>query len=120
MESLQAVRQHALPHSNPSFRCPSLTTSPPFAGIVRYADGALGMLFVEERFRGLGLAKVLVAEGSRALDDAGLPCFAFIVEGNAASEAVFLKLGWQRVADADWVSFVPCSDAHADRSSTTR
>ena len=72
------------------------------------------MLFVEERFRGLGLAKVLVAEGSRALDDAGLPSFAYIVDGNAASEAVFTRLGWRRVANADWVSFVPSEATTVD------
>jgi len=74
--------------------------------IARYADGALGMLYVRDPFRRCGIASTLVAAAARALDEAGLPCFGYIVDGNVASEALFARLGWRRAADADWVSFV--------------
>lgn len=77
--------------------------------VARYTDGALGMLYVEEAHRRRGLARALVMAAARALDSAGLPCFAYIVDGNEASESVFQRLGWRRVADADWLTFVPCS-----------
>ena len=74
--------------------------------ICRYLDGALGMLFVVEPFRRQGVANALVADAVRALTAArGAPAFCYIVDGNAASRALFEGQGWTRVASADWVGF---------------
>ena len=80
--------------------------------ILRYLDGALGMLYVEEGHRRRGLARALLARAMADLDgdagDAGAaPSFAYIVDGNTASERCFESLGWRRVASADWVGFEP-------------
>ena len=77
----------------------------------RYADGPLGMLHVEEEARRRGLASALLARATAELRAAGEPCFAYIVDGNAASEGCFERQGWARAASADWVGFemVPSS-----------
>jgi ribosomal protein S18 acetylase RimI-like enzyme len=64
------------------------------ACILRYHNGALGMLHVDEQYRRCGLGKILVQEASKALVEHELPCFTFIVDNNIASENLFTKLGW--------------------------
>lgn len=64
--------------------------------IMRYENGALGMLHVEEGHRRKGYATALLKEATRRLRSRDEPCFAYILDGNAASEALFAKLGWVR------------------------
>ena len=78
--------------------------------VLRYRDGPLGMLWVEEDARRQGFAQALVARARRDLEAAGQPCFCYIVDGNVASEGLFRGAGWTRVADADWVGFAPAGD----------
>eukprot|EP00529_Nitzschia_sp_RCC80_P016809 CAMPEP_0113458066 /NCGR_PEP_ID=MMETSP0014_2-20120614/9729_1 /TAXON_ID=2857 /ORGANISM="Nitzschia sp." /LENGTH=650 /DNA_ID=CAMNT_0000349575 /DNA_START=124 /DNA_END=2076 /DNA_ORIENTATION=+ /assembly_acc=CAM_ASM_000159 len=73
----------------------------PRAFIVQYENGALGMLHVEEEYRRRGYAVALVEEATRRaqtkLNHVNIfhePVFAFIVDGNTASEQLFTKLGW--------------------------
>ena len=73
--------------------------------VLRYLDGPLGMLWVEEAHRRRGLARRLIVRARADLEAAGRPCFCYIVDGNAASETLFEGAGWARVADADWVGF---------------
>lgn len=73
--------------------------------MVCYEDGALGMLHVEDSMRRRGYARALLAHAQVALQACGAPCFAYIVDTNAPSRALFNSLGWERVADADWVGF---------------
>jgi len=80
---------------------------PPRAFIVQYENGALGMLHVEEKYRRRGYAVALVEEATRRAlaklkhvnnnnnnGRSNEPVFAFIVDGNTASEQLFTKLGW--------------------------
>ena len=73
--------------------------------IARYADGALGMLYVEECARRRGVGALLVSAAARDLQLQDEPCFCYIVDGNDASRGLFEAQGWERVADADWVGF---------------
>lgn len=66
------------------------------ASIVRYEGGALGMIYVEEGFRRRGYAKMLLEQATRALEQRGEERVAFIVDGNHASERLFLSAGWER------------------------
>lgn len=66
------------------------------ACILRYEGGALGMLHVDEPYRRRGYGAALLNEASRALADRGEERVAYIVDGNAASEAVFRSCGWER------------------------
>jgi len=75
--------------------------------IVRYSDGPLGMLWVEEAYRRRGYAAALIAAAERDLRAAGEPLFCYIVDENDASIRQFSRAGWERVADADWVGFAP-------------
>ena len=66
------------------------------AFILRYHNGALGMLHVEESCRRRGYGSALLSEATRVLENRGEPRQAFIVDGNRASEALFAKQGWIR------------------------
>ena len=66
------------------------------ACILRYHNGSLGMLHVDEAFRRRGFATALVSEAARVVQSRGKPLVAFIEDGNCASEALFAKLGWVR------------------------
>ena len=73
--------------------------------VLRYQDGPLGMLWVEEAHRRKGYARRLIERARADLEAQGRPCFCYIVDGNVASETLFKGAGWERVADADWVGF---------------
>ena len=79
--------------------------------VLRYLDGSLGMLWVEEADRRKGYAARLIARARADMEAAGVTCFAYIVDGNAPSELCFAREGWTRVADADWVGFGAASEA---------
>lgn len=73
--------------------------------ILRYEDGALGMLHVEPEARRLGLGRCLVHAASAELAVAATPRFCYIVSDNVASEGLFASQHWSRVADVLWVGF---------------
>ena len=52
------------------------------------------MLHVDDTYRRLGLGAWLLREATYTLQKQNLPCFAFIVDNNIASESLFLKQGW--------------------------
>ena len=81
--------------------------------ILRYKYGALGMLHVEPECRRRGIASHLVGQATSDLAQSAYACFAYIVDGNLASERVFGRLGWRRAADADWVGFAAAEDPSA-------
>jgi DTW domain-containing protein YfiP/GNAT superfamily N-acetyltransferase len=64
------------------------------ACILRHRNGSLGILHTDEEHRRRGLGAILLNEATRAAKDRRDPIFAFIVDGNKASEALFTKLGW--------------------------
>lgn len=68
--------------------------------ILRHRNGSLGILHVDENHRRRGIGDVLLKEASRAVIHRKQPLFAYIVDGNNQSEALFLKQGWIR-ADPD-------------------
>eukprot|EP00578_Thalassiosira_sp_NH16_P031218 CAMPEP_0181080420 /NCGR_PEP_ID=MMETSP1071-20121207/2558_1 /TAXON_ID=35127 /ORGANISM="Thalassiosira sp., Strain NH16" /LENGTH=355 /DNA_ID=CAMNT_0023161897 /DNA_START=55 /DNA_END=1119 /DNA_ORIENTATION=- len=86
--------------------------------ICRYLNGTLGMLFTESEFRKKGYARLVVAaavsdcyqkmaqrDGSMPTRTADGRMVSYIVDSNGASQRLYQKLGWKRVADADWVGF---------------
>jgi DTW domain-containing protein YfiP/GNAT superfamily N-acetyltransferase len=66
------------------------------ACIMRHRNGSLGILHVDEEHRRQRLGEVLLASATKALEQTKDPVFAFIVDGNAASETLFTKLGWSK------------------------
>jgi DTW domain-containing protein YfiP/ribosomal protein S18 acetylase RimI-like enzyme len=66
------------------------------AFILRYEDGSLGMLHVEEAYRRSGYGTRLLVEATRLLEERGEPRVAYIVDGNGASEGLFAKQSWIR------------------------
>ena len=66
------------------------------ACIMRYQGGALGMLHCHSAFRRRGYASALLQHATRALELRGEECIASIVDGNTASEALFVAAGWER------------------------
>ena len=87
--------------------------------LCRYLDGSLGMLWTENMHRKKGYAAmVLMAavhdvrkrsresnSSSTCTVDAGERMVSYIVDSNEASQSLYRKLGWIRVADADWAGF---------------
>lgn len=66
---------------------------------VRGADGAIGMLKVDQGWRQRGLATVIIRQISDELRSNGLPCFAYVRDDNLPSRKTFFKVGYERVAD---------------------
>ena len=66
------------------------------ACIIRHRNGSLGILHVDTKHRQLGLGNALLQTATRALLDRNEKVFAYIVDGNKASEALFSKLGWRK------------------------
>jgi DTW domain-containing protein YfiP/ribosomal protein S18 acetylase RimI-like enzyme len=66
------------------------------AFILRYEDGSLGMLHVDEAYRKSGHGTRLLVEATRLLEERGEPRVAYIVDGNGASQGLFAKQGWIR------------------------
>ena len=66
------------------------------ACIMRHRNGSLGILHVDEEHRRQRLGEVLLASATKALEQTKDPIFAFIFDENAASEALFTKLGWSK------------------------
>ena len=63
---------------------------------MRHRNGSLGILHVDEDHRRQRLGEVLLASATKALEQTKDPVFAYIVDGNAASESLFTKLGWSK------------------------
>lgn len=66
------------------------------ACILRYEGGALGMMYVEEHARRRGYGMSLLQHATNVLQEQGEERVAFIVDGNGASEALFMAAGWER------------------------
>mmetsp|Transcript_11389 Transcript_11389/g.22568 ORF Transcript_11389/g.22568 Transcript_11389/m.22568 type:complete len:492 (+) Transcript_11389:108-1583(+) len=66
------------------------------ASVLQGEDGALSMLHVAEGYRRRGYGRALVAEASDRIAARGQELVAYVRDGNAASEALFSKLGWAR------------------------
>ena len=73
--------------------------------IVAHANGSLGMLHTMERFRGKGLARVVVSALVKERFARGRVAYCYIVAGNEASERVFESVGFRRVMDVYWSVF---------------
>ena len=72
----------------------------PVACIVRHRNGSVGMLHVDEDHRSRGLGSALLRSSAGALLARGERPYAFIVDGNGASERVFARAGFVK-ADPD-------------------
>lgn len=68
--------------------------------ILRHRNGSLGILHIDENHRRRGFGDALLKEASRAVIHRKQPLFAYIVDGNNQSEALFFKQGWVK-ADPD-------------------
>jgi DTW domain-containing protein YfiP/ribosomal protein S18 acetylase RimI-like enzyme len=66
------------------------------AFILRYEDGSLGMLHVDEAYRRSGYGTRLLEEATWRLEERGEPRVAYIVDGNSASQGLFAKQRWRR------------------------
>mmetsp|Transcript_17105 Transcript_17105/g.23777 ORF Transcript_17105/g.23777 Transcript_17105/m.23777 type:complete len:195 (-) Transcript_17105:258-842(-) len=64
------------------------------ACVIRHRNGSIGILHVDPEHRRLGLAEALLKQATMALIRRRDKAFAFIVDGNTASEKLFTKLGW--------------------------
>ncbi|MCY3823378.1 MAG: GNAT family N-acetyltransferase [Nitrospinae bacterium] len=73
--------------------------------MVVHANGSIGMLHTMDRFRGQGLARVIVSALVEAQFARGREAYCYIVEGNEASERVFEAVGFRRVMDVYWSAF---------------
>ena len=73
--------------------------------MVVHANGSLGMLHTMDRFRGQGLARVVVSALVEAQFARGRAAYCYIVAGNEASERVFESVGFRRVMDVYWSAF---------------
>ena len=73
--------------------------------MVVHANGSIGMLHTMDRFRGQGLARVVVSALVEAQFKRGRQAYCYIVEGNEASERVFESVGFRRVMDVYWSAF---------------
>ncbi len=73
--------------------------------MVVHANGSLGMLHTMGRFRGQGLARVVVSALVEAQFARGRAAYCYIVAGNEASERVFESVGFRRVMDVYWSVF---------------
>jgi len=76
--------------------------------MVVHANGSIGMLHTMDRFRGQGLARVVVSALVEAQFARGREAYCYIVEGNEASERVFESVGFRRVMDVYWSAFERC------------
>lgn len=88
--------------------------------ILHYLDGSLGMLFTDENYRRNGYAEFVVNGAvsdirsksqihreNDTIDVDGERMISYIVDSNEASKNLYLKLGWKRIAGADWVGYAP-------------
>ena len=64
--------------------------------ILRHRNGSLGILHVDAEHRRRGLGGMLLQHATKAVQDRGETIYAYIVDGNTSSEALFTKLGWMR------------------------
>jgi len=100
------------------------------AWVCRYLDGTLGMLWTEEKHRrkGYGIHALTAAvkslrerhEERTKKSNVGNrkntmpPLIAFTVDGNNSSKGLLSKIGWKRVADADWTGFKLARQSSSD------
>ena len=64
--------------------------------ILRHRNGSLGILHVDPEHRRNGLGELLLKGATNSVKSRGEPAFAYIVDGNKASEALFTSLGWEK------------------------
>jgi len=69
---------------------------------VRGADGAIGMLHVDEDWRQRKLGTAIIQRISEEIHGVGKPCFAYIRDDNLPSQRTFRRVGYERVADVKW------------------
>lgn len=67
------------------------------ACIMRHTNGSIGILHVDEDHRRRSLGETLLYSATKALQERNDPTFAFILEGNNASESLFTKMGWKKM-----------------------
>lgn len=67
------------------------------ACIMRHTNGSIGILHVDEDHRRRSLGEALLCSATTALQEKNDPTFAFILEGNNASESLFTKMGWKKM-----------------------
>ena len=73
------------------------------AWCLTYRDGALGMLYTRDGWRGKGLAKCVVALLLGVWLQSNQCCpFCFITPGNDTSARVFSQLGFEKKTDCEW------------------
>eukprot|EP00986_Skeletonema_menzelii_P005986 scaffold2258_cov144-Skeletonema_menzelii.AAC.15 len=67
------------------------------ACIMRHTNGSIGILHVDEDHRRQRLGEMLLSSATKALQQNDVAAFAFILEGNTASESLFTKMGWEKM-----------------------
>lgn len=75
--------------------------------MIVHASGDIGMLRTLDAYRNRRLARAVVTAMVERQWARGREVFCYIVDGNTASERVFLNLGFRRAADVAWAVFGP-------------
>ena len=79
--------------------------------MIVHASGDIGMLRTLDAYRNRRLARGVVTAMVERQWERGREVFCYIVDGNTASERVFLSLGFRRAADVVWAVFGGASPA---------
>ena len=64
--------------------------------ILQYKNGVLGMLQVLPEYENRGYGNLLVRTATELLEQQGEDCSCYILDGNAISEHLFAKHGWEK------------------------
>lgn len=78
--------------------------------IYRFQTGPLGTLHTKEKYRGEGLATIVVKSIFKQIAELGNDVFACVKQSNAASRAVFEKVGCEIVDEVNWIATANCSE----------
>ncbi|GFN87290.1 glycine n-acyltransferase [Plakobranchus ocellatus] len=73
--------------------------------------GAMGMLYVQEEYRGHGLGKVITSQLAQKYINDGLPAYAFMFKANEISIRMHAKCGFTEIADFDFILYHPKDSA---------
>lgn len=97
-----------LPHTT-VLRPKSAPDEPPkraVCWIMTHAAGDQGVLYTLPEWRRKGLAKIVTAVRLKEAAKSGVRGFVWVFAGNAASNALWENLGWEKQWTARWVYFV--------------
>lgn len=81
----------------------SAAKSEPVCWIMTNSDGSLSALYTIPEYRRHGLAHWAVQDRLEKSEEMGVRGHCYVFEGNQASSALWVKLGWEKAWRASWV-----------------